>query len=45
MKLIYIAGKYTGKTFNEVDDNIKKGIDEVAAEKERGNNTKQVPET
>jgi len=24
MKLIYIAGKYTGKTFSEIDDNIKK---------------------
>ena len=24
MKLVYIAGKYTGKSFSEVDDNIKK---------------------
>lgn len=24
MKLIYIAGKYTGKTYSEIDDNIKK---------------------
>lgn len=24
MKLIYIAGKYTGKTYSEIDNNIKK---------------------
>jgi len=24
MKLIYVAGKYTGKTYSEIDDNIRK---------------------
>lgn len=24
MKLIYVAGKYSGKTYSEIDDNIKK---------------------
>jgi len=29
MKLIYVAGKYTGKTYSEIEDNIRKS--EVAS--------------